>query len=143
VINWNATRFQLDFALNGIGNDNAVSLIAFEYLSLLIGRSIYLPIFDHIRTKLLNHVETKYLKVNFFTAEKPQPFHLIYPEFEKDKTTINIHLFGFAVAKVEFMNIHIQNTPDFCYLEDLINKESFGALSVAEGKSNKWRAFNF
>lgn len=143
IVRWDADKFQLDLTSNNIVKDSTVLLIAYEYLSLLLGKSIYKPIFNHVREKILNDTETKYIKVGFFTAKKPQPFHLIYPEFEDGLTRINIHFFEYLVSKVEFINIHINKSPDFCYLEDLANKKSLGALSVVEGKLNQWREFNF
>ncbi|RJQ38644.1 hypothetical protein C4559_00875 [Candidatus Microgenomates bacterium] len=142
-VKWDGDKFQPDLTTNNTVKDSAVILIAFEYLSILLGKSIYNPIFNHVREKILNNIETEYIKVKFLTSNKPQPFHLIFPEFEDKLTRINIHLFEYFIAQIEFINIHLSKSPDFCYLEDLKNKKSFGALSVVEGKSNQWREFNF
>jgi len=142
IIRWDADKFQLDLRSNAILNDQAIALIAYEYLSLLLGKSIYNPIFDHVREFIIRGTLSKYITVNLFTSKVPQPFHLIFPEFESDKTRINIHLFEHIIAKVELINIHISNSPDFCYLEDLVKKTSYGALTVIEGKNNKWNQFD-
>lgn len=142
-VRWDADKFQPDLTENSTIKDSAVILIAFEYLSILLGKSIYEPMFNHIREKIKNDIRSKYIKVNFCISKKPQPFHLIFPEFEDKLTRINIHLFEYFIAQVEFLNIHVNNSQDLCYLEDVKNRKSFGAFSVSEGKLNQWREITF
>lgn len=142
IVRWDGDNFKADFSKNGISDKNAMILIAYEYLSLLLGKTIYEEAFDHVRETILSQGDNPNLKVNFFLSPKPQPFHLIYPEFETDRTRINIHLFESLIIKVELINLKVSNSPDFCYLEDLVNRTSFGAMSVAEGKSKQWREFD-
>ncbi len=140
IIKWDAQQFKPDFTGNGIPRKNAMVLIAFEYLALLLGKSIYNEAFNPIRESILNDLEL--VKVEFFISRKPQPFHLIYPEFASDKTVISIHLFEYSIAKVTFNKLKISNSPDFCYLEDLVKHMSLGAWSVVDAKANKWYEFD-
>lgn len=145
IIRWDAKDFQLDYTSNVVEIDNALLLMSFEYLAVILGKSIYDPFFDNLRNALLNGTKPSNVKVELFTSPKPQPFHLIFPEFEKDRTMVNIHIFEYMLARIEFVGLHVDTRMgiDFCYLEDLVKRNSFGALSVVEGKSNKWRQFNF
>ncbi len=140
IVKWDAQQFKPDFTSNGISKINAMVLIAFEYLALLLGKSIYDESFNPVRESILN--DSELVKVEFFISSKPQPFHLIYPEFESDKTVISIHLFEYSIAKVTFNKLKISNSPDFCYLEDLIKHISLGAWSVVDAKANKWHEFD-
>lgn len=141
-IRWDGDSFKPNFRKNKMCDNSAMVLMAYEYMSLLLGNSIYDEAFNVIRKFIMQEETTDNIRVHFYTSHKPQPFHLIYPEFLENKTVINIHLFEYMIAKVEFVNIHISNSPDFCYLEDLIERLSYGSLSVLDGKANQWRIFN-
>ena len=137
IIRWNGDNFKPDFTKNGIAEPNAMVLIAFEYLALLLRKDIYDEKFNEIRNSIMNG--QKLVEVELFSSPTPQAFHLIYPEFEKDKTIISIRLFGYYIIKVTFNKLIISNLPDFCYLEDLKKHISLKAMSVAEAKANQWR----
>lgn len=143
IIRWDAEKFQLDLASNNTVKETVVLLMAYEYLSILLGKVIYQPIFNHVRENILHDVKSKYIKVNFRISKKPQPFHSIFPEFEDKLTRINIHFFEYCIYQVEFIKLHVNKCIDLCYLEDLKNRKSLGALSVSEGKSNQWHEFTF
>jgi|GEM_PF-1874770 len=140
IVRWDGDKFKPDFTKNTIAEPNAMVLIAYEYLALLLGRAIYDDAFNGIRNSILNGQNL--IKVELLLSPKPQAFHLIYPEFEKDRTVISIHLFEYSIAKVIFNKLKISNSPDFCYLEDLKKRISLGAMSVAEAKANQWREFD-
>lgn len=140
IIRWDGDKFKPDFTKNTITDSNAMVLMAFEYLALLLGKSIYDEAFDVVRSSIINSEHL--IQVEFLLSEEPQAFHLIYPEFEQDKTRICIHLFEYSIAQVTFNKLRVSNSPDFCYLEDLKRHTSLGAMSVAEGKANQWRKFD-
>lgn len=139
IVRWNAEGFKKDFSRNTIIDDRASALIAYEYIAILLGKSIYDEIFNPVRSYIMNGDENKHISVHKYITTKPQPFHLIYPEFFEDRTAIHIHLFEYAVYTVEIRNLRINNSPDVAHLEDLINNLSLWALSVKEAKDNKWR----
>lgn len=144
IIRWDADKFAPDFTSNGLLDRRSVLLIAYEYLALQIGSAIYDPVFNDIREEILQNKKKDSINVNFFTTDKAQPFHLIYPEYLFDKIKIHIHLFEYHITIVELLNIRIvKKIPDLCYLEDLIKRKSYGAMSVAEGKANQWYEFIF
>jgi len=142
-IRWDPTEFKTDFEKNNIVDERSPTLIAFEYLSLLIGKAIYNNIFDSVRLYIQNNIKTSNILVSYFIGKKPIPFHRIYPEFLIDGIQINIWLFEYVVFKVKFLNVRISKCPDFVYLEDLKNKKSLGAYSVKDAKINNWREFQF
>jgi len=111
-----------------------------ESYSLLLGRAIYDEALNGVRDSILNGKSL--VKVELLLSPKPLAFHLIYPEFEKDRTVISIHLFEYSITKVIFNKLKVSNLPDFCYLEDLKKRISLGAMSVVEAKANQWKEFD-
>lgn len=142
TIRWDGEMFQPDYSSNTICEERVILLIAYEFLALLLGNGINEKYFNNVRNMIIYNQMHDLIKVDFFTSSHPQPYHLIYPEFENDRTVINIHLFEYVIFKVQLINLHIENSPDFCYLEDLVNRTSLGAISVAEGKANRWKLFD-
>ncbi|MBA3723954.1 MAG: hypothetical protein H0W89_03595 [Candidatus Levybacteria bacterium] len=141
IVRWDGEQFALDFSSNKLCDERAYILIAFEYLGLILGRSIYNEGFQHIRSGILKDDRPELVNVQLFTSKKPQPFHLIYPEFEEDRIRINIHLFEYAIAQVEFLKIRVNSQYSPCYLEDLVNRTSLGSYTVEDAKSNIWREY--
>jgi len=141
IVRWNVEGFKKDFSRNTIVDDRAPVLMAYEYIAILLGKSIYDQIFNPVRIFIMNGDKNRHISVQKYITAKPQAFHLIYPQFLKDKTAIHIHLFEYAVYTVEIQNLRINNSPDVAHLEDLTNKLSLWALSVKEAKANIWREF--
>ncbi len=89
-IRWDPTAFKTDFEKNNIVDERSPTLIAFEYLSLLIGKAIYNNIFDSVRLYIQKNIKTSNILVSYSIGKKPMPFHRIYPEFLIDGIQINI-----------------------------------------------------
>ncbi len=112
-----------------------IVLIAYEYLSLLLGDLIYDSYLDYIRAFIRNSIESKDIFVEPLSARHYLPYHKIYPELLDEETIINIRLFEWLVYKVHFKNIRVR-CKDYVYVEDLKNKKSYIAESLEEAKKN-------
>ena len=140
-IRWNAADFKMDFENNRIVDQRSPTLMAFEFLSLLLGKTIYDNKLNHIKSFVNNNSQTNNISVKYFIGKKPLPFHRIFPEYLDDGVVVNIWLFEYVVYKVKFLKLIINKVPDFVYLEDLKNRKSLGAYTVKDAKGNNWREF--
>ena len=115
--------------------------MAYEYLSLLIGKFIYNDRFEFIRNFIINGINSQDLLVERMRTRKYYPYHKIYPEFLNTKTIINIIFFGWMVFKTNLM-IPVLKVPDFVYLEDLKNGRTLFSESVRKAKKGSYFTFN-
>lgn len=140
-IRWDVETVTLDFSKNKPIEERVVVLMAYEYLSLIIGDNIYSEAFKEVRLLINGEIgSSKLIEIEQLTSKIPQPFHRIYPEYLKDRIIIHIWLFEYVVYKVIFKNIVLKNIDgnEIPYLEDLINKKSYIAKSVSEAKKDIW-----
>lgn len=145
IVRWDANNYSPDFTQNRLVDNNVPLLMAYEYLSLIIGGNIYSESFDEARKMINGEIkDSKLIEIEQLTSEKPLPFHRIYPEYLKDRIIIHIWLFEYVVYKVIFKNVVLKNIEgnEIPYLEDLINKKSYISKSVDEAKKNIWYDFN-
>lgn len=143
-IRWDIETVTPDFSKNKPIEERVAVLMAYEYLSLIIGGNIYSEAFKEARQLINGEIDnSKLIKVEQLTSKTPQPFHRIYPEYLEDRIIINIWLFEFVVYKVIFKNIVLKNINgnEIPYLEDLVNKKSYVAMSVGEAKKNIWHKY--
>lgn len=149
ILNFSPQKFNLDKSklchLEDINIKRAFILIAYEWLSFFIYDHIFERYFNDIRKFIISRNEGIPEKVKYYAYyfnTQPQPFHLIFPEFQEDKTIINIRLFEYINVQVVFDNLRIENLSSTPYLEGLIEKKSYVAKTIEEGKANRWYLFN-
>jgi len=114
-------------------DEKVIVLIAYEFLSLLIGNLIYDRKLGFIRNFIKKGTMSDKLVIEHLTSRHYDPYHKIYPELLETEIIINIILFRWIVYKVHIKGFKL-STVDFVYLEDLINKKSLIAKSVDEAK---------
>lgn len=140
-VRWDIETVTPDFSKNKPIEERVAVLMAYEYLSLIVGKNIYSEAFKEVRSLINGEISnSKLIEVEQLTSKVPQPFHRLYPEYLEDRIIINIWLFEYAVYKVTFRRISLKQTDgnEIPYLEDLENKKSFVAKSVAEAKNKHW-----
>lgn len=123
-----------DKRVNLLG-ERVVVLMAYEFLSLLIGNSIYEDRLDFIRNFIREGKQSAKLVIKSFMTRDYSPDHRIYPELLKREIIINIILFGWLWYKVLLKSFAL-SSPDFVYVEDLKNKKTLIAETVAEAKQD-------
>ena len=132
VIKWSIKKIFPD--LKGpLLDDRVIVLMAYEYLSLLIGDNIFKDYFNSIRNLIKNGEDSVVIEIEHLRGHEYYTNHRIFPEFRDDEIIINIWLFGWLVNRVHFKNIAF-SCKDFVYIEDLKNKKSFLAESLEEAK---------
>lgn len=146
ILNFSPIKFFLKskYKLDNFFIKKAFILISFEWLVLFINNFIFEPYFDGLRHFLINEKEVdtpeKIEYSAFYLNTKPQPYHLIYPEFLSDKTLINIRIFEYINIQIIFKNLVI-NTNSIPYLIGLNEKIDYIAKNIEEGKKNIWYEF--
>jgi|APHig6443717817_1056837.scaffolds.fasta_scaffold35403_2 hypothetical protein len=140
-VRWDIETVTPDFSKNKPIEERAAILMAYEYLSLIVGQNIYSDAFKEVRELINSEIDSsKLIEVEQLTSKIPQPFHRIYPEYLEDRIIINIWLFEYVVYKVIFKQVTLSKIDgnEVPYLEDLENKKSLVAKSVAEAKNKHW-----
>jgi len=121
-------------------NERFVALMAYEFLSLLLGDLIYENQFHFMREFIRNGQQSTKPDIGHFMTRSYSTEHTIYPELQETETIINIILFGWLWYKVHIKGFRLASS-DFVYLEDLKNKRPLYAKSVEEAKQSIWYEF--
>jgi len=121
-------------------DEKVIALIAYEFLSLLIGNLIYNDKLDFIREFIKEGRKSRKVVIEHLTSRHYSPYHKIYPELLETEIVINIILFRWLVYKVHLKAFKLSST-DFVYLEDLRNKRTLIAKSVDEAKQGIYYEF--
>ena len=115
-------------------------MIAYEFLSLLIGPLIYNDKFNFIRDSIKDGGKSSKLIIEYLTSRHYSSYHKIYPELLETEIVINLILFRWLVYKIHLKGFKLSST-DFVYLEDLRNKRTLIAESVSEAKQGIYCEF--
>jgi hypothetical protein len=121
-------------------NDRTLVLIAFEFLSLLIGDLIYENRFNHIRDFINEGKENENILVERLGDRHYSPLHKIYSEFKGNEIVINIVLFRWLFFKVYFKNVPIE-VEDRVYILDLTNGKSLFAKSIDDARKGVFYSY--
>lgn len=114
-------------------DERVIVLIAYEFLSLLAGKSIYDRCFDCVRAFIKGGDKSESLVIEHLRFLSCGPYHEIYPQLSNTEVVVTIILFGEMVYRVHVKNIKLPS-PDFVYAENLRNKKSLLAKSVEDAK---------
>lgn len=121
-------------------DEKVIALMAYEFLSLLIGNLIYDYKFDFIRKFIREGKTSEKLVIEGLRSRQYDTYHKIYPELLEKEIIINIILFGWLWYKVHFKGFNLKSA-DPVYLEDLKNKMPLISLSVDEAKQGIYHEF--
>lgn len=118
-------------------DDRLPTLIAFEFLGLLIGNQILHKDFDDIRHFLHHGTPTDTIVVERVSGQKNDTIHAIVVEPIENTIRFHIRLFRWLTFLVTFKHF-IYKGPDSVYMEDLKLQKSLFAKTREEAKQNIW-----
>lgn len=118
--------------------DNRVPvLIAFEFLALCIGNSIFGSEFDAVRKYIRLGIKTGQVEVLNKTTRKYDPAHTLRFRVNKQRLAVVVQFFGWYVFEINFRRIPIPSK-EIVYVEDLENKQRLMALSPKDAAQANW-----
>jgi hypothetical protein len=119
-------------------DDRLPVLIAYEFLAVAIGSSIYHPIFDGIRDYIQGGEKGSQIIVTHLGGgKKYEAIHGLVIEPYENGVKILVRLFRWITYEIKFEGLHYGG-PDAVYLEDLRTPKSLIALSHEDAKNGKW-----
>jgi hypothetical protein len=113
------------------------TLIAFEFLALLIGNQILSTDFDEIRQYIRYGTYTEMIAIEYVHGKKNDTFHVSVVEPKDNTIRFHIRLFRFITFFVTFKH-YVYNGLDSVYIEDLKLRKSLYARTQEEAKQNIW-----
>ncbi|MFH2102097.1 MAG: HNH endonuclease [Chloroflexota bacterium] len=118
-------------------DDRLPTLIAFEFLALLIGNQILSANFDEIRQYIRYGTYTEMLVVEQVQGKKNDTFHTIVVEPKDNTIRFHVRLFRWLTFFVTFKH-YVYKGLDSVYIEDLKLRKSLYARTQEEAKQNMW-----
>ena len=126
-----------DFSEGEFLNDRVMTLMAFEYLSLLLGDMAYMPELDHVRDFVVDGKITPLVSTERFTARHYKTWHKVYIKPKDDMVTVVVMLFHYIVFKVSFLGFVLGPSlasNDHVLVEDIENSQSLIAINSKEAE---------
>ena len=117
--------------------DRLPVLIAYEFLSLMIGNLIYDSAFDSVRECILTGEATSRITVERLRGKEYDVFHDIYIEPGEESFNVIIVLFRWIVFKVIFHGYNYLGTDSF-YREQLDPQKSLFAITREDAREGRW-----
>jgi hypothetical protein len=117
--------------------DRLPVLIAFEFLSLMIGEIIYNSAFDSVRESILTGQASSRVTLEHLQGEKYDVFHDLQIEPNQDSFNVIIRIFRWIVFKVIFHGYDYRG-PDCVYLEQLVPQKSLLAITKEDARKGNW-----
>ena len=131
IIHWEIEKLDLDLSDSSVMSLLVPLKIAFEFLALHLGSSVYddsPQIWDYRKALSGSIKEQECFRVDRFNATNFEPFHGICFEGNKPYAQVLIKLFGGLVFRVHFFQIMVEG-PKFVYTHYLdSNREDFRML---------------
>lgn len=125
--------------LSGASVDNKFWVImAYEFLSLVIGREIYHAYFDQVRDFILTGNVTQNIAIGSFQGSKTyETNHVLGIEPKDDRLIVYVRLFGWIFQRVTFFKVSGE-IMDIVFYEDLKNQKSLIAINRDNAKRGVW-----
>lgn len=119
-------------------DDRLPTLIAFEFLALLVGKEVLKSSFSPIRSYIDNGKTTEKVKVEHFCGgNEYDTFHAILVTPIENAMRIDIRLFRWITIAVTFYGFDYRGV-DSIYLEDMKTSASFFAPTHKDALNGKW-----
>lgn len=122
-------------------DERIIVLIAYEFLSLLLGNLIYNSTLDFIREFIREGIKSDKLLIEDLTTRSYGTFHKIYPEVLETELIINIILFRWFLYRIHIKGFKL-SSGDFVYVEDLKNRKTLIAESLEEARQGIYYDFD-
>jgi len=124
-------------------DDRLYVLMAFEFLSLLIGDCIFSPSFDPVRSFIKGEDNINIVGIQHFrSGNEYRPFHKISVRPSSNKVCVDIRLFSWITSVVTFSGFDYLG-PDSVYIEDLANSQSRIAQTHNDANQGNWFVINY
>lgn len=120
--------------------ERALALIAYEFLSLLIGHKIYSAHFDELREYILEGTPSERFDVSTLCGRKYEPYHVVFILPKDGSFTIVIRFFQWLVYEVNFHRFRYEWL-NFVYLENLKKRQIWLAETSEDARNNLWYIF--
>lgn len=127
------------------GNDvdmdkRIITLIAYNYLCITIGQTIFERYFDSIRDYILKDIQTNRILIEQYPYNGTyKSYHKIYRETLEDRTKITITLFGSIVYRISFLQLKIMISNNDVIIQELKNKNLYYAQTIEEAKKGNYK----
>ena len=116
-------------------------IMAYEFLSLVIGKAIYNSFFEKIRDYMITGKNIPGIEIGSFQGSKEyETNHVLGVVPKEDRIIMYIKLFGWIYQRVSFLNI-TGKIMDIVYFEDLSKNQSLIALNREDAKNGIWYEF--
>jgi HNH endonuclease len=116
-------------------DNRIIALIAYNYLCITIGETIFNERFNGVREFILNGTISENISIEQFPYNGPyKSYHKIYRESLEDRTKVTIILFGTIVYMISFLNIKIVSDDNLIIIQDLEEKKLYSAITIEEEK---------
>jgi len=113
-------------------------IMAYEFLSLVIGKAIYNSFFKKIRDYMITGKNIPGIEIGSFQGSKEyKTNHVLGVVPQEDRIIMYIKLFGWIYQRVSFLNI-TGKIMDIVYFEDLSKNQSLIALKGEDAKNGIW-----
>lgn len=121
-------------------DDRIITLIAYNYLCITVGKTIFNEYFDCVRDFIYKGTKNNRIVIEQFPYNGPYKiYHKIYRETLEDRTKITIILFGSIAYIISFLQLKIMTSDNDVIIQELKNKELYLAQTIEEGKKGNCR----
>jgi HNH endonuclease len=117
-------------------DERVITLIAYNYLCITIGKTVYDDYFNEIRDFILKGTKTSRILIEQFPYNGPyKTYHKLYRETLEDRTKVTILLFGSIAYEVSFLQIKLMPKTNYIIIQDLKNKKIYSAVTIEDAKN--------
>ena len=117
-------------------DDRIITLIAYNYLCITIGETIFSEYFNAIREFILRGTKTNRLLIEQYPYNGPyKAYHKLYREILEDRTKVTIVLFGSIAYIISFLQLKILIDDNDVIIQELKNKKLYFAKTIGDAKN--------
>ena len=121
-------------------DERIIMLMAYNYLCITIGETVFEEYFDSIRDYILKDIKTNRILIEQYPYNGHyKTYHKIYRETFEDRTKITITLFGSIVYIISFLQLKIMTSDNDIIIQELKNKNLYFAQTIEEAKKGNYR----
>ncbi len=119
-------------------DDRIVTLIAYNYLCIAVGDTVFDESFNAAREFILNGSKSDKIVIEQYPYNGPyKPYHKLYLETLDDRTKVTIVLFGSIAYVISFLYIKIM-TDNHVIIQDLAEKKLYFSLKIEDAKKGNY-----
>jgi len=116
-----------------------IILLAYNYLCLVLGDTVYHDYFNSIRNFILSgETEKDFIIHQYYYTEDYKPYHQIYYNANDESIQITIIMFGSIVYTVDLIGITTEKEFNKLYIEDLKKNRILFALTSEDSSKGEY-----